>query len=144
MIQILQIVCTYLFGIFITYTSRDNLLFWLPVPSFYITKLIYLFISIIVIGIGVSFYLIPNFVPLPAEGLMNSIVELSKGKLTFADVKVFVDSGMVVVSAILSLVFLGGLKSVREGTVLAALLIGKVVGFIFKRYKQGIVEWIEN
>lgn len=119
-------------------------MFWLPVPSFYITKLIYLFISIIVIGIGVSFYLIPNFVPLPAEGLMNSIVELSKGKLTFADVKVLVDSGMVVVSAILSLVFPGGLKSVREGTVLAALLIGKVVGFIFKRYKQGIVEWIEN
>ena len=141
-VQLLQIVCTYLFGIFITYTSRDNLLFWLPVPSFYITKLIYLFISIMVIGIGVSFYLLPDFVPLPAEGLMNTIVELSKGKLKFANVKVAVDSCMVAVSAILSLVFLGGFKSVREGTVLAALLIGKVVGFIFKRYKQGIVEWI--
>ncbi len=141
-VQLLQIVCTYLFGIFITYTGTDYLLFWLPVPSFYITKLIYLFISIMVIGIGVSFYLLPDFVPLPAEGLMNTIVELSKGKLKFANVKVAVDSCMVAVSAILSLVFLGGFKSVREGTVLAALLIGKVVGFIFKRYKQGIVEWI--
>ena len=143
-VQLLQIVCTYLFGIFITYTGRDYLLFWLPVPSFYIVKLIYLFISIIVIGIGVSFYLLPNFVPLPAEGLMNAIVELSRGKLKFANVKVAVDSCMVAVSAILSLAFLGGFKSVREGTVLAALMIGKVVGFIFKRYKQGIIEWIEK
>lgn len=143
-IQILQIVCTYLFGVFITFTSRDYLLAWLPIPSSYIIQLVYLFVSIIIIGIGVSFYLIPNFVPLPAEGLMNAIVELSKGKLKFANVKVVVDSSMVLISAILSIMFLGGLKSVREGTVLAALLIGKVVGFIFKRYKQGITEWTER
>ena len=144
LVQLLQIVCTYLFGIFITYTSREHLLLWLPLPSSYIIKLIYLFVSIIIIGIGVSFYLIPNLVPLPAEGLVNAIVKKSKDKYKFANVKVAVDSSMVFVSAVLSIVFLGGLKSVREGTVLAALLIGKVVGVIFKRYKKGFIQWIEK
>lgn len=143
-VQLLQIVCTYLFGIFINYTSRDYLLAWLPLPSSYIIKLLYLFVSILIIGIGVSFYLIPNLVPLPAEGLVNSIVKKSNDKLKFANTKVAVDSCMVFASAILSVIFLGGLKSVREGTVLAALLIGKVVGIIFKRYKQVIIEWIEK
>lgn len=141
-IQLLQFVFTYVFGFFVTLTSRENLLAWLPMPSLYIVKLIYLFVSIIVIGIGVSFYLLPNFIPLPAEGLINAIVEITNGKYKFADVKVFIDCCLVAISALLSLIFLGGLKSVREGTVLAALLIGKVVGFIFKHYRQRIEEWL--
>ncbi|MDD3227334.1 MAG: DUF6198 family protein [Tissierellia bacterium] len=143
-IQILQIVGTFLFGIFVTYTSRDYLLFWLPMPSLYIIKLIYLFISIIVIGTGISLYLIPNFLSLPSEGLLNAIVEYSKGKFEFSNVKVTVDIIMVATSALLSIIFLGGLKSVREGTVIAALCIGRVVGVVFKRYKPAIVEWIEK
>lgn len=143
-IQLLQFVFTYVFGFFVTLTSRNYLLAWLPVPSLYIVKLIYLLISIVIIGIGVSFYLIPGIMPLPSEGLVNAIVETGKGKYKFADIKVFVDSCLVAVSALLSLIFLGGLKSVREGTILAALLIGKVVGFIFKSYKENIVEWFEK
>lgn len=143
-IQLLQIVCTFLFGLFVTYTGKEFLLFWLPIPSLYIIKLLYLFVSIVIIGIGVSFYLIPDYIPLPAEGTMNSIVELSKGKLKFSNIKVSVDSSMVAVSALLSIIFLGQLKSVREGTIIAALLIGKVVGVVFKRYKPQIVEWIEK
>lgn len=143
-IQLLQIVCTYLLGFFITYTSTDYLLAWLPMPVSYFAKLIYLFISILVIGIGVSFYLLPNFIPLPAEGLANAIVDISNGKLRFANVKVCVDSCLVIVAALLSIIFLGELKSVREGTVLAALLVGKTVGIIFKGYKEGILQWFEK
>ena len=66
---------------------------------------------------------------------MSAILELCKGKWKFANVKVVIDSSMVVVSAILSMFFLGQLKSVREGTVISSLLIGEVVGFMFKRYK---------
>lgn len=143
-VQLLQIVCTYLFAVFVTYTGGGYLLFWLPLPTFYIMQLIYLFISIILIGVGASFYLIPGFVPLPAEGLANAIVELSKDKIKFPNAKVAVDSCMVAISAILSIVFLGGFKSVREGTIIAALLIGKVVGYVFKHYKKGIVQWIEK
>lgn len=143
-IQLLQIICTYLFGLFITYTGTDYLLSWLPIPSSYLVKLIYSLISITLIGTGVSLYLIPNYIPIPAEGLTNAIMELGKGKFKFANVKISVDVSFVIISVIFSLVFLGEIKTVREGTVLAALLVGKVVGYISKKYKQGIVEWIEK
>ena len=140
--QLLQIACTYLLGFFTTYTGTNYLLFWLPSPGNYLIKLIYLGISIIVIGIGVSLYLIPELIPLPAEGLMMAIVQISNDKFKFPNVKIAVDSGLVLISAILSTIFLGGLKSVREGTILAALLVGKVVGFIFKYFKAPISKWI--
>lgn len=143
-IQLLQIVCTYILGFFITYTGTKYLLIWLPTPANYIVKLIYLFISIVVIGIGVSFYLVSDFIPLPAEGLMKAIVQLSDDKLKFANVKIAVDCSLVLISAILSLVYLHQLKSVREGTVLAAILVGKVVGFIFKHYKHRVTDWFEK
>lgn len=144
LIQILQILCTFLFGYFLTYTGKDYILFWLPEASFYATKLAYLFVSIIVIGIGISLYQIANYLSLPSEGLINAIVKMSNGRLKFSNVKVCCDSGMVLVSALLSLIFLGELKSVREGTLIAALLIGKVVGFMFKHYKQRIIEWTDK
>lgn len=143
-IQLLQIVCTYILSFFITYTSTKYLLFWLPIPSNYAFKLAYLFISIVVIGIGVAFYLVSEFIPLPAEGLVNAIVKVSNDKLKFGNVKIGVDVSLVTISAILSLVFLGGLQSVREGTVLAAILVGKVVGYILKNYKQKILNWFDK
>lgn len=143
-IQLLQIVCTYILSFFITYTSTQYLLVWLPIPSSYIFKLIYLLVSIVIIGIGVSFYLVSNYIPLPAEGLVNAIVQVSGDKLKFGNVKIAVDSGLVTVSAILSVVFLGGFQSVREGTILAAILVGKVVGFILKNYKQKILDWFDK
>ena len=98
-VQLLQIICTYILGIFITYTGADYLLFWLPTPTSYLVKLVYLFISIVVIGAGVSLYLIPNFVPLPAEGLMNAIVQISSGRFKFSNVKIAVDSVLVLISS---------------------------------------------
>ena len=42
--------------------------------------------------------------PLPAEGLVNAIVKNSNDKLKFSNVKVAVDSSMVFVSAVLSII----------------------------------------
>lgn len=143
-IQLLQLACTYILAVFLTYTGRDYLLFCLPLPANYLIKLVYLFVSILIIGIGVSLYLITNLVPLPAEGLMRAIIELSRGRYKFSSVKIAVDSILVGISALLSLVFLGELRSVREGTVLSALLVGKVVGFVFEHFKEPIINWIES
>lgn len=137
-IQVLQIGAVYFLSFFIKYTSTDYLLFWLPSPDAYIVKLIYLFISIGIIGFGVAFYLLADFLPLPVEGLAEAIVEVSGGNFKFANVKVAVDSILVFISAILSLVFLGKLKTVREGTILSAILVGKVVGFANKYLKKEV------
>lgn len=144
LIQLLQIVCTYILGFFIKYTSINYLLFWLPIPSAYIIKLIYLFISIFIIAIGVSLYLIADYISLPAEGFIKAIAQVSKGRLEFSNAKILVDFSMVLISATLSLVFLKKLKTVREGTILAAILVGKIIGFIFDKYENGILNWFEK
>lgn len=143
-VQFLQIPCVYLLSFFITYTSSHYLLSWLPEPPSYGIRLLYLLISIIIIGIGVSLYLLPNFVPLPAEGLMKAIVTVSHDRFKFSHVKVAVDSSLVLISAILSFVFLGSLITVREGTVLAAILVGEVVGFVYKHYRKQLSAWLEE
>lgn len=143
-IQLLQIVCVYFLSFFIRYTSTDYLLAWLPVPEIYIVKLIYLFASILIIGLGISLYLIAEFVPIPVEGLVQAIVKVKKDKFNFGEVKVIVDVSLVLLSALLSLIFLGGFKSVREGTILSAILVGKVAGYIFKYGGKKIDDWIER
>lgn len=142
--NLLQVVPTFFLGTFITYTGTKYLLFWLPMPTSYIMQFTYLIASIVVIGMGVFGFLVPNIMPLPAEGLCNAIVHVSKEKIKFGNAKVMVDTSMVIVSAILSVTFLGGLQTVREGTILAALLVGKVVGFLMKRYRQSVIDWFNK
>lgn len=140
--NLLQILSTYVLAFFIT-NSAGLLSSWLVKPDMYLLQLVYLVISIVIISVGVSLFLIPNVMPMPAEGLCQAIVEVSKGKIQFSNAKVMVDSSMVLISAILSIIFLGGLKSVREGTILAALTVGKMVGMLFKLYRESLTKWIE-
>lgn len=143
-IQLLQFLATYVLSFFITCTGRANLLFWLPDPGNYAVSLVYLFISIMVIGIGVAFYLMPSWIPLPAEGLAKAIETVTNGKMPFHKCKIIVDTTLVVISALLSIIFLHALLSVREGTILAAIFVGKVVGMVNKRYKLKIQEWMNK
>ena len=142
--NLLQFVSTYLLGTLITYTSSEYLLFWLPAPVSYVIKLIYLFISIAVIGLGVFLFLTADIMPLPAEGLSQVIAQVSKEKINLGNAKIIVDVGMVVISVLISLVFLGDLQSVREGTVLSAILVGRVIGFLMKNYKERVRAWMEK
>lgn len=142
--NLLQIVPTFILGTLITYTGTKYLLFWLPAPANYVFQLIYLFISIIVIGTGVTLFLVANIMPLPAEGLSAAIVQATNEKIKFGNAKSIVDTCMVLTSAVLSLTFLGELRAVREGTILAALLVGKVVGILMKKYKQPLLDWFDK
>lgn len=142
--NLLQLVPAYVYGSFITYTSTDYLLFWIPEPTNYIVQFIYLIVSIVIVGIGAALTLMPDIMPLPPEGLSQAIVDKSDGKIEFGNAKTGVDTGLVVIAALISLIFLGTLGSVREGTILAALLCGKIVGYIQKIYKERIVAWFEK
>lgn len=66
------------------------------------------------------------------EGLFLAIVEKSKGRFEFHKVKICGDITMVSISAALSIIFLGSLGAVREGTIIAALFVGVVVGWCKK------------
>ncbi len=110
-------------------------------PQSYIMKLIFLLVSIVVIGIGVYIYLKPSLVPMPAEGLAGAISQITKKP--FGDCKTAVDVGLILTALIIQLIFLGGLASftgdtvvVREGTILSAICVGQVVKLLNRVFNK--------
>ena len=81
-------------------------------------------ISILLVAIGVSLYMGVKLVNMPMEGMTHAISEKILKKLPFHDVKVIMDCLSVGIGIVLSFVFLEG---IREGTVICALLVGKIM-----------------
>lgn len=81
-------------------------------------------VGILLVGVGVSMEVTAGVVTLAGEGMVLAVCKVFPVK--FANAKVGFDVTLVVISCILSLVFLHKLVGVREGTVTAALLVGMI------------------
>ena len=76
-----------------------------------------------------------NIAPLPGEGLIESIAIASNKR--FLSVKICMDSSMVIITLILSWIFLGDvLGSVSIGTIISATCTGFVVRQFNNIYKH--------
>lgn len=93
-------------------------------------------LGILLVGIGVSFEVNAGVVTLAGEGMVLAVCQTFH--LPFPKTKIGFDCTLVGISVILSLVFLGRLAGVREGTVAAALCVGLVA----KQMGNWIVERI--
>ena len=110
-------------------------------PVGYINQMALLLFSCVVVAFGVLLEIQTEIVYLPADGVIVAISKVLKKE--FANVKPFVDSSMVILAAILSVVFLGYLAGVREGTIISAIIIGPIVK-VLKRYLDSyLVKLIE-
>lgn len=124
---LLQLVFSTIFGWFVDgakYVLGD---FCLPG---YFGQLVMLAASILLIGFSLVLYIDVQLAPMPAEGLVGCLSE-KLGK-PFSSMKTLVDCSSVLLGAVLSLVFLHRLTGIREGTVLTALLVGKMMGLLRK------------
>lgn len=130
----------YLLGIFVSVlfgamVDLSNLIFsCLPEPGFYPVRLLLLCLSILGVALGVFIYCAADLIPLPGDGVILAIA--GKSGMQFHNVKILFDCTLVVISGLLSLLFLHSLVSVREGTVISSLLIGVMVGML-KRVFSG-------
>lgn len=102
----------------------------------YLIRLGYMLLSITLIEIGVFLYLEARLIPLPAEGVMMALKE--KTVFEFHNIKVGFDVITVIIAVGISYIFLKNIIGVREGTFIAALLVGKVVGLIPKLMKKKV------
>ena len=127
---LLEIPCSVLFGEMVDLSNL--LLTLLPDPSHYILRLLLLAASILLVASGVYLYCQTNLIPLPGDGVILALAETCNIK--FHTVKILFDCVLVVISAIISMIFLHGLVSVREGTVISSILIGTVVGVLPKLF----------
>lgn len=117
--HLLQIPISLLFGYFIDLTMV--LLFFVR-PHSYLSSIIYLLAGCVILGFGVYTEVLANVAMLPGESFVRAVS--STWKTEFGSTKIAFDVSMTVIAAALSLFFSGRLNGVREGTVIAALLVG--------------------
>ena len=127
LIQLLQIVFSTIFGYFVDFAKWVVGDFAIPT---YFGQLAMLAISIVLIALGILLYMDVQLVPLPMEGLSSSIAK--KLNKPFPTMKTIVDCIVVGTGIVLCLVFLGKLDGIREGTIITAIVTGKVIAILKK------------
>lgn len=126
--NILQIPVSIAFGYFIDLTMY--LFFWVN-PGNYLVKVIALLIGCAILGFGVYLEVLADVVMLPGESFVRAIVQT--WNTNFGTTKIIFDTSMAVIAAGLSFLFSGKLNGVREGTIIAALLVGFIARVLGKK-----------
>lgn len=130
--NLLQVAVGIIFGYFTTFS---NYLFtYLPTPESIVIRLIMMLVSAFLIAVGIFFYLPADIVPLAGEGTMKAISDTAN--IEFSKVKICFDISMVLISLISCLAVLHRTGSVGVGTVIAAVLVGALLGVINRHFSS--------
>ncbi len=126
-INLTQLIFSTIFGYFVDFAKWLLADFYIPT---YAGRLVMLAISIVVVSIGVELYLEVELVPMPMEGMTLALAQVLKKP--FPSVKIVVDCAVVLLGLVLSLALLHRLDGVREGTIIAAVVTGKIIALLKK------------
>lgn len=127
LLDLLQIPVSVAFGYFIDLTML--MLDWLN-PESYMFQIIYLLIGCVILGFGVYLEMLANVIMLPGESFVRSVVK--RWQRNFGNTKVCFDASMTICAGLLSVLFFFHLQGVREGTIIAAILVGLIAKFFDK------------
>lgn len=119
--HLLQLPFTVAFGYFI---DLSMIMLAFINPEQYVMKIIYLLLGCLILGFGVYLEVLANVVMLPGESFVRAVVFCFKTE--FGVTKMVFDSSMAIIAAVLSFIFEHRLDGVREGTIVAALLVGLI------------------
>jgi uncharacterized membrane protein YczE len=101
---------------------------YLPTPESFFLQILQVIIGVVILGLGIGFYLIANLGPGPRDGLMTGLQKITN--LPIALIR-----SMIEISAVVCGWYLGGI--VGLGTIVFALGIGPSVSaglFFISRY----------
>lgn len=130
--NLLQLPIIALFSFFIDLTM--SLLGFIQ-PETYLLKVISLVIGCLILGFGVFMEMVANVAMLPGEATVRAVSDVFS--TDFGKTKIAFDSSMTIIAAILSFIMFKHLDGVREGTIVAAILVG-FIARLFKKYIGGI------
>ena len=122
-INLSQIVFSSIFGYFVDFARLVVGDFNIPT---YAGQLCMMAAGILFISCGIVIYIEAGLVKMPAEGLVSAIAYKAP-KFTFHNIKIAMDCIVVTLGIALSFMFLGELHGVREGTIICAVLVGKLM-----------------
>lgn len=138
LISLLQIPVGVVFGYFTTFCNY--LVSFFPTPDNIVIRIIMVLISAAIVAIGIFLYLPTDVIPLAGEGVMSAVSQVTK--IEFSKVKMAFDITMVIISGVSCLIFIHNLGSVGIGTVIAAFLVGFILGIInkvFGKYRDKLL-----
>lgn len=130
--NLLQLPIIALFSFFIDLTM--SLLGFMQ-PETYAMKVVSLIVGCLILGFGVFMEMVANVAMLPGETTVRAVSDVFS--TDFGKTKIAFDSSMTVIAAILSFIMFKHLDGVREGTIVAAILVG-FIARLFKKYIGGI------
>lgn len=131
-IQLLQIVFAILFGQIMNFF---NSIITININNFY-SRILICILSFFITAFGVVFTITANIVPVAPDGLAQVISK--KAKIDFGKAKIYFDCTVVVLAVSILLLNSKGLEGVGIGTILSALLVGRIVAYINKNLKHKI------
>ena len=126
--NLLQVPVGVVFGYFTTFCN--HLMTYLPTPNHLLIRIGMSLVSAALIAVGIFFYMPADIMPLAGEGCMQAVSQVTG--ITFSKVKIAFDVSMVSLSLVSCLIAIHSLGSVGAGTVIAAFLVGYILGFITK------------
>ena len=100
----------------------------------YLEQLLYLTISCFVLAFGIWMQFRGKVAMLPGEAMNRAISEVT-GK-RYENIKIFFDIFYIAASAVVCLVFMGELKGVREGSIIAAVAVGLIIKLYNKIFEK--------
>lgn len=133
--SLLQVIGSFLFGIFIT--GAEWIAALLPHCGNYGMQLLYLLVSMPLLGLGIMLYMSAEILPLPAEGVMGAVSQKSGKPLSTC--KILFDCTMVIIAVAVSFALTGRLMGIREGTLISAVGVGKCIQLFSALWKQKVV-----
>jgi uncharacterized membrane protein YczE len=135
-INLLQIVISVIFGYFV---SLSEAVLSSASPVNYAVRLIFFAVGLLLIGFGIMLYLASDIMPQPPEGLMLTVQQKSGWK--FSNIKIGFDCVMLALAVITALLTGTGLSGIREGTVVSALVLGKIIALLSKHFQKHVTRF---
>ncbi len=129
-VQLLQVLVGVVFGYFTTFCNY--MVSFLPSTDNLVIRIAMVLLSTVFVAFGIFLYLPADLIPLAGEGAMQAVSSVTH--IEFSKVKIGFDCTMVLISAVTCLTILHSLGSVGAGTVIAAILVGTLVGIINRAF----------
>ena len=126
--HVLQIPISFLFGWFIDLTMA---MLAFQMPQSYALEILLLLVGCAVLGFGVYLEVVADVAMLPGESFVRAVS--TTWHTEFGVTKICFDVSMAVMAVAFSLVKTGQVAGVREGTIIAALLVGYIARVLRRR-----------
>lgn len=134
----IQLIIAVLFGSFM------DLTIWLtkglPDANSIVLIIIYLVLSLVIVGLGLLLYFTANLPTMPYDSLTHVIA--NTWKMKFSKAKITSDMLNVIISLIICLLFIQSFGAIGIGTFVAAYGIGKIVGILLHKLQPSLKQWV--